>query len=336
MPTFSFAAMRRWASAAAESGKLRSTTGTSEPSAKPGQDVPHERGREIDLLRERPAPERRSDDAQALDEHDAQVDLRRRPGHARDEDDPSSAAKRLEVRREERAAHGIEDEVDRLLAEGLLDAAQELLAGRVDGEIRPEGDERDALLRAARRRDDGCARALRELDRGRPDARSGRMDENALSRLQAAFLEQVQIRGEPRLGNRRRVRERERGRDRHEHGARHRHFLGVAASGEQEEDALPGALHLARRLEAEDLRGARRRRVLALRLQQVGAVHGGRAHVDDDLAGAGHRIRRLAPYERFGSAGLRDEDGLHASRDSLRKRRRPGTFLEGRERRRFS
>ena len=94
--------------------------------------------------------------------------------------------------------------------------------------------------------------------------------------------------------------------------ARHRHFLGVAASGEQEEDALPGALHLARRLEAEDLRGARRRRVLALRLQQVGAVHGGRAHVDDDLAGAGHRIRRLAPDERFGSAGLRDEDGFHA------------------------
>src|ERR1019366_10310511 len=93
-------------------------------------------------------------------------------------DDPSAAAERLEVRREERAAHGIEDEVDRLLAEGLLDAAQELLAGRVDGEIRPEGDERDALLRAARRRDDGCARAPRELDRGRPHSRSGRMDEN--------------------------------------------------------------------------------------------------------------------------------------------------------------
>src|ERR1035437_2405814 len=297
-----------------------------------GQDVVHEGRRQGRFLLERPAPQGRPDDSQTLGEHHPEVDLGRRAGHARDDDDAASPAETLEVRREERAPDRVENEVDRFLPEGLLDAAQELLTRSVHGEIRAQRHESPALRRAARRRHDGGARALRELDRGGPDPRRARVDERALSRLQATFLKEVQVRGEPGLGDRRGVREREGARNRHEHGPRNGHPLGITPSGEEEEDALAGIFDLARRLESEDFGGTRGRRVLALRLQEVGPVHGRRAHPHDDLAGARHGIRRLAPHERLGSSGFRDEDGFHEppgrredkTGDLLRKRRRPG------------
>ena len=233
----------------------------------------------------------------------------------------------------------VEDEVDRFLPEGLLDAAQELLARSVHGEIRAQRHERPALRRAARRRHDGGARALRELDRGRPDARRGRVDERALSRLQAAFLKEVQVRGEPGLGDRRRVREREGARNRHEHGPRNGHPLGIAASGEEEEDALAGTFDLTRRLESEDFGGARGRRVLALRLQEVGAVHGRRANAHDDLAGAGHGSGASPHTSASGPPGfgtrmafMRLRKGEDKTGDFLRKRRETGDFFENENR----
>src|ERR1019366_1727229 len=118
--------------------------------------------------------------------------------------------------------------------------------------------------------------------------------------------------------------------NRHEHGARHRHFLGVASSREQEKDALARAFHLARSLEAQDLRGAGRRRVLALGLEQVGPVHGRRADADEDFVRSRDGIGSLTVNERFGTAGFWDEDGFHGRKNentgnSLRKERRePG------------
>ena len=89
--------------------------------------------------------------------------------------------------------------------------------------------------------------------------------------------------------------------------------LGVAAAGEQRAHlvadrpaghALADLADDAAALQAEDVAGALRRRVEALPLQEVGAVHRRRRDVDDHLARAAHRVGHLAPAEHLGTAGL--------------------------------
>ena len=99
-------------------------------------------------------------------------------------------------------------------------------------------------------------------------------------------------------------------------------LLGVATAGEERHDALAGAeaaglgadlCNLAGALEAQDRRGARRRGVHALALQQVGAVHRGGAHPDAHVGGLERGSGRVAQGEDGFVAGLAHEDGTHGA-----------------------
>ena len=67
----------------------------------------------------------------------------------------------------------------------------------------------------------------------------------------------------------------------------------------------------ARALQPRVRRGARRRRVVALPLQEVGPVDRAGGDLDEHLAGAGLRVRHLGPLQHLGTAGLADRDRVH-------------------------
>ena len=98
--------------------------------------------------------------------------------------------------------------------------------------------------------------------------------------------------------------------------------LGVAAAGEQRahlvadrpvRHAVADLADDAAALEAEDLAGALGRRVEALPLQQVGAVHRAGLDVDDHLTRPADRVGHLAPAEHLGATGFADRDRTHVA-----------------------
>jgi hypothetical protein len=81
------------------------------------------------------------------------------------------------------------------------DALDEVFRPVVDRHARTQLQAgRTLLIRAGRRIHDG-AECARELNGGRPDAARSAVDENALSRLQPATLEQIRPHGEIRFGD---------------------------------------------------------------------------------------------------------------------------------------
>ena len=126
--------------------------------------------------------------------------------------------------------------------------------------------------------------SLPERDRHRADAAGAAVDQHGLALGREAALEQVGPDGEQRFRQRRRLGQVEPVRDR-QAGARGRDAIfGIAAAGDQRADRfaneLLGALacfdDLAGDFEAEDVRRARRRRVEAAALEDVGPVDAGR------------------------------------------------------------
>jgi hypothetical protein len=101
---------------------------------------------------------------------------------------------------------------------------------------------------------------------------------------------------------------------------RHGHLLRVTAAGQQR-------AHLVADLPADDARAqrgdpaaalqpgirrrARRRRVEALPLHDVGRVDPGRHHVDDHFARSRHRVGHLGELEHVRPARAGDDDGTH-------------------------
>ena len=103
--------------------------------------------------------------------------------------------------------------------------------------------------------------------------------------------------------------------------SRHHDLLGVAAAGQQRAhlvtrppagDAVADGPDPAGAFQARVRRRARRRRVAALPLHQVGAVDTAGGDLDDHLAGAGDRVGYLKPAQDVGFAGLGDDDGVHS------------------------
>ena len=93
----------------------------------------------------------------------------------------------------------------------------------------------------------------------------------------------------------------------------HADQLGVATSRQQRAhlvadrpavDAVTDRVHRAADLEAGVVRRARRRRVEAHPLHDVGAVDPGRRHPDPDLAGSRLRVGDVGQHERRSVAGL--------------------------------
>ncbi len=96
-------------------------------------------------------------------------------------------------------------------------------------------------------------------------------------------------------------------------------LLGIAAR-QQRRHLLPDAVEADGRadradgsgaLEPEDGRGSGRRGIVALALQEVGAVHRRRGDVDDHLAWAGGRVGDLLPRHDVGTARLAHGDRVH-------------------------
>src|SRR5690606_9272490 len=112
------------------------------------------------------------------------------------------------------------------------------------------------------------------------------------------------------------------GRDRQQLRRGHGDLLRVPAAREQRAHLvadLPALDTLAERgdpagaLEPDDVRRAGRRRVVALPLQQVGAVDRARHHVDDDLARARDGVRDLGPLQHFRAARFPHRDRMHTA-----------------------
>jgi hypothetical protein len=97
-------------------------------------------------------------------------------------------------------------------------------------------------------------------------------------------------------------------------------LLRVAAARQQCHGAIPGAParhaighldYFARALETEDLGRARRGRVQALALQQVGAIHRRCRHANAQRIGYQLRRRNVADAQVGLVTGLVDDDGSH-------------------------
>ena len=154
------------------------------------------------------------------------------------------------------------------------------------------------LLVAGDDREHAAAEALGDLDRGGPDAAGGAVHEHGLALLEAAAQHErevgrVVVEDQPgALGEVQRVGQREGqevGRDGDlgeaaEHAERRHPVAGLHAG------ALGRAAHDAGDLAARDERQRRLDLVLAARLQDLGERHAGRADVDDDAFGVGHRV----------------------------------------------
>ena len=104
-------------------------------------------------------------------------------------------------------------------------------------------------------------------------------------------------------------------------------FLRVAAAGEERHRSIANAPaadvradfdHLACALEAEDRRGARRRRIVAFALQQIGAIHGRRAHADAHrtVERQRRRVHFADPEDGF-VAEMVEDDSAHIGRECI-------------------
>ena len=232
-PTFSFAAIRRWASAARSSGKTESTRGRSaRPQAREGR-----RGRTPPSGATFSASGR----ARRVEPTSRSLFARTARRSSSAEPPPIVAIRTSRPpRREEadvppegRAADRVEDEADRRPSRTAPRSASAKSRAVVSttrsapsaASARPSPAERTVATTAR-------PRCLRELDRRRADARGGRVDEDGLARGEGALAEEVQVRREPRFRDRRGLLERQAFGDRHQHPARDRDPLGVAAAGE--------------------------------------------------------------------------------------------------------
>ena len=172
---------------------------------------------------------------------------------------------------------------------------------------------RRGLLGSAHGGEHRGAERLGELDRRRADAARAAMDQHALAGLELAALEEVVPDGEVVLRQRRGVQHVEALRRRQALRRRHGAVLGVGAARRQRahriadlpaRDAVAERRDRAGGLEARQVRRARRRRIGAGALREIGPVHAGRRDLDQDLAGLGLRHRPRRRHQRFGPAGL--------------------------------
>ena len=336
MPTFSFAAMRRCASAASQretpsitgaSARPRSAGRTSRTKASVSAAFSSSgRLRSVEPMIRRRLP---STIARRSISRDG-------PGHARDEDDaPSAPQRRGCSARRAAPPTGVEDEVDASPSR----TSPRSGSGTPAAKCRRRDPRRARRARRISSRERAVATTVQPARFASwiaavptPRPRRGRA---ALSRASATpSRKRFRYAVNQASGIAAASANERRARDGHEHAARDGDALGIAAAREEEENALAGALDLARCLETQDLRRARRRRVFALR-----PAEDPRGSRPSPARGRGPRrprdgIRRVAIDERVGSAGLRDEDGFHRPPRG-RGKRRPGIFLEREEERGF-
>ncbi len=169
-------------------------------------------------------------------------------------------------------------------------------------------------------RQHGGAERLGELDRRRADAARTAMDQHALAGLELAALEEIVPHGEIVLRQRRRAQHVEALRRRQALRRGHGAVLGIGAARRQRAhgiahlpaaDARAQRRHGAGGFETGQIRRARRRRIEAGALGDVGSVDARRRDLDQQLAVLGLRHRPRRRHQRFGPARLLDLDTGH-------------------------
>jgi hypothetical protein len=152
------------------------------------------------------------------------------------------------------------------------------------------------------------------------------MDQHALAGRKARGIEQVGPHGEEHFRQSRCVDQRDAARHRQNAFGRRGAELGIAATGNQRAhliahtpsaDALAQFGDRAGHFHAENLGRARRRRITARALRQIGVVQPRRGHLDQHLAGFRHRFRRVVEDKATIGTGIVDADGFHAKRPCL-------------------
>ena len=174
--------------------------------------------------------------------------------------------------------------------------------------LRPDGD------------DHLGTEGLGELDRHGADAGRAAMDQQCLAGLQCPALEHIVPHRHQGLRGGAGLLHRERRRHRHRLGVLRQAILRVAAARDQRhhlvaEPVLAGVgsdrNHFARDLEAGQIAGAGRRRIAARSLRDIGTVHPGCGHPDQDFVRARRRYSAGLGYQHVGAAGLADADDGH-------------------------
>ena len=217
--------------------------------------------------------------------------------------------KAFHVARDVIARNHVEHDFDTVAPGNPLHFLDEILRLVIDRVIGPDLARLGALVVVAAGHDHVEPESLGEHDRHRADPAGPAVDQQRLAFGGHPAFEDVVPDREQSLGNRRGLVQR--------HSCRHGQAMpemgeavfGIAAAGDERADllaeqrfgrALAQRDDFARYLEARDRRGARRRRVEALPLDDVGAVDPGMADPDQHLV-----FSRLRNRQRFGAEYLR-------------------------------
>ncbi len=288
-----------------------------------GDRRPHvraDRGDDARLVVGVAGPERRTPDPSAACHQLAERDARGRAALRADDHDPAVAREGADVAVDVVAADRVEHDVGAVPVGGLEERLDEVLLAVVDEDVRAQRPARLELRRAARGHGHAGAEPGGQLDRHGADAARPAVHEQRLARSEPRVEHDVRPHCRDDLGQAGRLHEVEAIGHREDVALVDRDELRVAAAGEQRAHAVADAparrtradgRDRARHLEPQVRRRACGRRVRALALAEVGAVDAGGGHADQDLSGAGDRIREVGEGEDVGAAGGGEGDRAH-------------------------
>ena len=268
------------------------------------------------FLADGPRPQGGADDARALHHQQAQIDVGLGTAHEADQHQPAADVQVAQIVHQVSGPHRIEDHVDTAGLRPGLHHLMEVVGVPVGTAVGAQLDTAGDLVGAAGGDEAGVMEGLAHGDRRRADAAGARMQQHALLLLQPGLHVQVQVGSGKHLGNSSGADRVEAARHLQHLPRRHHHLFGIAAAGEQRAhliarshatDALAHLEHLARALQAEDGASARRWRVAARALHQIGAIDGGGFDADAHLPGAEFGDRGVGP----GEGVVLEEDGFH-------------------------
>ena len=330
LPIWALLSISAWAAAAS---RQREDLVDDRPGAALIQDRPDLRPElpgDLALLRRGARPHGRARDGEPPDHDRREVDILG-PVAAQEGDQHEAAihGERAQVAGEVGRADHVEDHVHALAAGERLHPLGEILLAVIDRRIRAEAQAGLAFGgRAGGREHPGAAR-MGELDGGEADPAAAAMDERGLPRREPAVPEEIGPDREIGLGQRggaERVVAAGPGQALRRRGDR---VFRVAAAVHERADPvtrrkLPGIFapvhDRARHFEADMRARAGRRRILALALGDIGAVHAGRLDPDQHLVGPRPRHgpgRRAQHFGAAGALGLDEGHGLRQVRHGI-------------------
>ncbi len=213
------------------------------------------------------------------------------------------------------------DDIDPAPGSEVLDCGDEILVAVIDRQSGAQLTAPVQLGSRSRRARDASAKRAAELDREGADTACAAVHEQCLSGGEAGSSGQVRVDGAGGFGQGGSFYHADAIGQRHDLPGGHRDPLRVTAAGQQcahlitdppAGDVAADGRYPARALHPRVQRRARRRRVQALSLEQVGPVQPGSRDVDDDLSGGRSRIGDFGDPEYLRAARCRYRDSSHA------------------------